>query len=359
MQDLEEILKEAIQKATTERGQMNVLIAGRSGAGKSTLINAVFQQNLAETGQGRPVTQNTREICKEGVPISILDTRGLEMSAFNETLVELEKTIQERCTDRDSNRHVHVAWLCVQEDSRRVESAEIDLHNMLSRHVPVITVITKARSDNGFRQEVLKLLPNSKNVVRVRSISETLDEGTTLKPVGLEELVKLTSEVIPEGKRRALAAAQKASIDYKKTQSHKIVAAAATAAAAAGASPIPFSDAAILAPIQIGMIAGISSVFGMELSKGTLSMLVTSAIGVTGATFVGRAIVTNLLKMIPGVGSVAGGAISAATASTLTISLGEAYIAILGEIFSENPNATPSGDQLGERLKEKMKSFAT
>ena len=44
---------------------------------KSTLINAVFQSNLTETGQGRPVTKGTREINKQGVPLTIFDTRGL------------------------------------------------------------------------------------------------------------------------------------------------------------------------------------------------------------------------------------------------------------------------------------------
>ncbi len=354
MQNLDDLLRESINKATTERGQFNVLIAGRSGAGKSTLINAVFQSNLAETGQGRPVTKNTREIRKEGIPITILDTRGLEMSAFKDTIAELDKTVQERCSDRDTNRHIHVAWICIQEDGRRVESAEIDLHTMLAKHVPVISVITKARSDRGFKDEVIRLLPLSKSLVRVRAIPEILDEGHRLEATGLKELIEATSEVIPEGKRRALAAAQKASIDYKKTQSQKIVAAAATAAAAAGASPIPFSDAAILAPIQIGMIAGITSAFGMELSKGTLSTLVTSAIGVGGATFAGRTIVTNLIKLFPGVGTVVGGAISAATASTLTIALGQTYISVLAEIFSRDPNANPSGDTLAKELKRRM-----
>lgn len=354
MQNLDDILRESINKATTERGQFNVLIAGRSGAGKSTLINAVFQSNLADTGQGRPVTQNTREIRKDGIPITILDTRGLEMSAFKDTIAELDKTVQERCSDRDTNRHIHVAWICIQEDGRRVESAEIDLHQMLAKHVPVISVITKARSDQGFKNEVRKLLPLSKGFVRVRAIPETFDEGPRLEAMGLKELIETTSEVIPEGKRRALAAAQKASIDYKKAQSQKIVATAATAAAAAGASPIPFSDAAILAPIQIGMIAGITSAFGMELSKGTLSTLVTSAIGVGGATFAGRTIVTNLIKLFPGVGTVAGGVISAATASTLTIALGQTYISVLVEIFSRDPNANPSGDTLAKELKRRM-----
>lgn len=357
MENISDLLNEAINKATTERGHINILIAGRSGVGKSTLINSVFQSDLAQTGQGKPVTKNTREITKEGIPLTILDTRGLEMNEFSNTIDELESVISKRCTDKDSNQHIHLAWLCVQEDGRRIEDAEINLHNMLAKHVPVITVITKARADNGFKNEALQLLPESRNVTRVRAISEIFDEGFELPPMGLEELVEISSEVIPEGKRRALAASQKANLKYKKDQAHKVVAGATTAAAAAGASPIPLSDVAILAPIQIGMIAGITSVFGMELSKGTLSTLVTSAIGVTGVSFVGRAIVSNLLKLIPGVGTVAGGAISAATASALTVALGEAYITVLANFYYDNPNGTPDAEYIAEKLKEKMKGL--
>ena len=360
MQSLEDLLNEAINKATTERGNINILIAGRTGVGKSTLINAVFQQNLVETGQGRTVTQNTREITKEGVPLTIFDTRGLEMSQFKETLAGLEKLIKERGGDRDSNRHIHVAWLCIQEDGRRVEEAEIELHNMLADHdVPLITVITKARSDNGFKDEVLRLLPESRNVVRVRAIQEQQDDGHTLDPMNLDRLVEVTSEVVPEGKRRALAAAQKANLAYTKMQAHKIVAGAVTAATVAGATPIPFADAAILAPIQIGMIAGITSVFGVELSVGTLSTVITSALGVGGATVLGRTIVENVLKFFPGFGTVAGGAISAVTACTITAGLGEAYIAVLAEIFSKDPDAVPSAADIARRLREKMLGKST
>lgn len=352
--NIDEILNEAINKATTERGNITVLIAGRTGVGKSTLINSIFQSNIAETGQGRPVTVNTRELTKEGVPITIFDTRGLEMSKFKETMVELEKLIKDRSTDRDTNRHIHVAWLCVQEDGRRVEDAEVDLHNMLASHMPVIAVVTKARSDGGFKAEVQHLLPESRNVVRVRAIREEMDDGHVIEAMGLDSLIELTSEVIPEGKRRALAAAQRANINYKKKQSHKVVAGASTAAGLAGASPIPFTDAAILAPIQIGMIAGITSVFGVELSKGTLSTIVASAIGVGGATFAGRTVVVNIMKFFPGIGTVAGGAISSATAIAITVALGEAYISVLAEIFKENPDAMPTADDIGEKLKEKM-----
>lgn len=53
------------------------------------------------------------------------------------------------------------------EASRRVEDAEIKLVEMLDKYIPVVGVITKCGSDNGFRQTVQELLPKTRNVVRV------------------------------------------------------------------------------------------------------------------------------------------------------------------------------------------------
>ncbi len=353
-QTMGNIIAKAIEEAMKERGHLNVLIAGRTGVGKSTLINAVFQGQMAKTGQGKPVTPNTREITKQDVPLTVFDTRGLEMAEFQETLNELETLIKNRNSDRDSNKHIHLAWLCVQEDGRRVEEAEVALHNMLSGHVPLLGVVTKARADNGFRAEVQRLLPKARNILRIRSIAEKLDDGHEILPMGLEDLIEATSELIPEAKQRALAASQRASIRYKKNHSHKIVAAATTAAATAGATPIPLTDAAFLVPIQVGMLAGITATFGLDLSKGSLTTLVSSAIGAGGATLAGRTIVSNILKLIPGGGSVAGGAISAATAGTLTTILGESYIAVLVNFFEEEPDAIPDIETVGKALKKKM-----
>ncbi len=87
-ENIGDLFAKAIEKAVEERGHINVIIAGRTGVGKSTLINSVFQEKMADTGQGKPVTKNTREITKEGIPLTIFDTRGLEMAAFKETLFE-------------------------------------------------------------------------------------------------------------------------------------------------------------------------------------------------------------------------------------------------------------------------------
>ncbi len=333
--DIGKIIQESINSAITDRGEVNILIAGKTGVGKSTLINAVFQGNFATTGQGRPVTQKTREIKKEGIPLTLFDTRGLELKDYRETFRELESFVKNKNDDANPMNHIHMAWICIDEGSRRVEDAEIELCNLLASYMPVIGVITKASSDEGFRAKVIDILKSAKNVVRVNSIPKILDDGYVIKPSGLNELVELAMEIVPEGQKNAFVAAQKVSIKQKKNKSHAIVATAATSAAATGAIPIPFSDAFALVPIQVGMLAGITAVFGFELKKAFLSTLVSSTITAGGATLIGKTIVSNLFKMFPGIGSVAGGAISASTASALTVAFGEAYIAALAYLLKD------------------------
>lgn len=355
--NFETAVKDALHEALRERGHVNVLIAGRTGVGKSTLINSVFQGNFATTGQGRPVTQNTREIKKEGVPLSIFDTRGLEMKDFPETLDALKSLINERSRNTDSNQHIHVAWICISEDSRRVEPAEEELVRMLvDRNIPVIAVITKVRSeksDQGFRAEVLKILPLISNAVRVRAIEEDFGENIVLPAMGLKDLVDLTMQVVPEGLKRAFTAAQKVDIELKKTKSRAIVATAAASAAGIAAVPIPFSDAVGIVPIQIGMLAGISATFGLSIDKSFLSTIVGSIIVGAGGTLAGRSILSSLLKMIPGAGSVVGGTIAAATAAALTTAFGEAYIAALDMLFIQNDGEPPTSEEVAEAFKTK------
>ena len=228
-----------IDEALKGLGTCNVLIAGRTGVGKSTLINSVFHGDMATTGYGKPVTKNARLIRKKGVPLGIWDTRGLEMADFQETLDELIQLVERRARDPDAERHIHVAWLCIHEDGRRVQAAERDLCRTLSERMPVLVVITKARSDEGFRAEAQRLLPEARNVVRVRAIAEKLDDGHTLEPMGLDDLSEATASLLPEGIGQAFAAAQRVSPRQKRERAHRCVWSWSAAAATAAAAPNP------------------------------------------------------------------------------------------------------------------------
>ena len=349
-------VRRRLDEALKRQGVVNIVIAGRTGVGKSTLVNAVFQGNLATTGQGRPVTTCATEYTKADLPVLILDTRGLEMDRFAETAKLLEVAVRDRATDTNATRHLHVAWVCFSEDSRRVEAGETAVVEMLARYMPVIAVVTKARADRGFRAEVQRLLPAARNVVPVRALREVDDEGHVLEPRGLVDLVNLTQELVPEAQRNAFAAAQRISIELKRNRAQAAVVTSASLAAAAGASPIPFSDAMVIVPIQIGMLATITAIFGLKLSEGFLSTLLASASGSLAATFVGQAIVSGLLKLVPGPGTIAGGAISAATAASLTSVLGGVYVAVLTRLFRRNGSETPTEQEVTDAFREELRS---
>jgi uncharacterized protein (DUF697 family)/GTPase SAR1 family protein len=352
--DIQASVNEAIENALKSRGIANVLIAGKTGVGKSTLINSVFQGRMVETGQGRPVTQYTRKITKDGIPVSIYDTKGLEIKDYKPILDELLTLVKTQNSQTDPQAHIHVAWLCIAEGSRRVEEAELHLVKTLSAHIPVIVVITTAVADGGFKKTVQELMPDARNVIRVNSVEQKLDGGVTIPLHGLEDLVEITMEVMPEGQKKAFAAAQRIALQHKVNQAHKAVALAASAAATAAAVPIPFSDAATIVPIQIGMLAGVSACFGLDVSKGFLGTLVSGTFTSLAGTLGGRAVVGSLLKFFPGIGSVAGGVVAATVAAGLTAAFGEAYIATLQALLKDNPDRQLSGQEVAEAFKRRL-----
>ena len=120
--------------------------------------------------------------------------------------------------------------------------------------------------------------------------------------MGLPELIEWTMQMIPEGQKNALVAAQKAALHLKKERAHLIVARAATAAAGIGAFPIPFADAYLIVPIQISMLANITATFGLPVNKAFLTTLVGSTMTGVAGTLDGRSVVASLMLLVPGAG---------------------------------------------------------
>ena len=129
---------------------------------------------------------------------------------------------------------------------------------------------------------------------------------------------------------------------------------------ATGAVPIPFADAPLLIGQQVAMMIAINSIFEFDIERDALTSLATAAIGVGGATVIGKTVASNLLKLIPGVGTVAGGAISAGTAGVITLALGKAYIEVckaikMGKLDQSDLTKKAGLDMLKKSFKEQMK----
>ena len=347
--DFIQSIMNAMEKEMKDIGHVNIIVAGKTGVGKSTLINSVFRENLAKTGIGAPVTNTIKELTKKDFPLRVYDSIGLELGSERQQQTEddINKVIKDALTRGDEDKYIHCIWYCINVNSNRIEPREEEFIDRLARDnentgVPVIIVLTIAHN-KSLSQEMKKYIDSLNLNVKGTFIvlaEDYKDEDFHRKAYGGSDLVEFTSSILPEAAQKAFINAQNASMKLKRDKAQTIVGATVLASFGTGFAPIPFSDAVILVPTQVGMIAAITSVYGLNISKSTMTAIIASLAGTSGATVVGKTIVSGLLKMIPGVGTVVGGMISGSTAAALTTALGGAYIAIMemmvkGEI-SEN-----------------------
>ncbi|UOS16444.1 50S ribosome-binding GTPase [Helicobacter pylori] len=77
-----EKMHEVIKK---EKPIMNILLMGATGMGKSSLINALFGQEVAKVGIGKPVTQHLEKYVDEEKGLILWDTKGIEAKDYQNT----------------------------------------------------------------------------------------------------------------------------------------------------------------------------------------------------------------------------------------------------------------------------------
>lgn len=332
--DFNNILQQAkkiMEKAEKfDKDKLNILIIGKSGVGKSTLLNAIFGENFAKTGSGKPVTQHITDYQKDN--LTIYDSKGLELkdtSAFEEieNFIETQKT-------KSVNEQIHLAWLCISEGGRRVEEREKELYGILkNNNIPTIIVITKAQQDKDEKgvsfQEVVKELFNTDKVMRVRASEVEDDDGEIKKIKGVQELINYSYNLLPEAQQKAFARKQEYDKAMKRQQMEKdakeIINYYAVASAAPCASPIPFSDIALILPIQAAMIVHLSKIYGLELDMESAKKVTIGLLGVCAAGFAVRAGLGGLLKFVPVIGTIAGATINATVTTATTKTMGEVY----------------------------------
>jgi len=228
---IEEVVKDGIEAFRKDMGKVNIIIAGRTGVGKSTLINSIFHGNFAKTGLGEPITQKINEISKEGIPVTIIDTKGLELKDYQKIKNELQTYILKKNNNKDPHMHIHIAWVCIEEIRYRYEEAELDLIKMLiNNKIPVIIVITKSESlkgekfksysmdgekfkekiqeeiENIIQKEKFELIQEKIFVIRVMAEKKVLDDGHIIEPKNLDVLIQKTNELIPIGIQNAFRA---------------------------------------------------------------------------------------------------------------------------------------------------------
>jgi uncharacterized protein (DUF697 family) len=316
----------------------NIIVAGGAGVGKSTLINAMFGADFAKTGVGKPITAQVEKIVAPGRPIALYDTRGLEIRDSAGTVGALSDLIKSLRTNEDAREQIHCLWLCVSADSNRIEDVHTGIVQMCRDYrIPVIFVLTKDYLGcEEFESFIRKEFPDVAGVVPVVALARQGSRGDLIPQFGLGTLLDVTLEVIPEAVKASVEFAQIAVIERKITAARNIVnwSAGTGVATAFPLSIIPFAHSALLVPLQINMIVQINKALGIEMTEEDSKSLMVGLSGVIAATVGGKAIFVELIKIIPGAGTVVGMIIGASVAGTVVKALGEVYIAYMVEALA-------------------------
>ncbi len=359
----------AIQGSVAGLNTLNIIVVGKTGVGKSTLINSVFREELAQEGMGKPVTTHMSKISKEGFPLNIYDTRGFELGRDAQIQVrnEIFDTIKAGIKSKDVNQQIHCIWYCINTATNRIEPEEIDWLREFAKenqmtNVPVIIVLTQSfskKNTQAMRQMILDEKLDVIQVVPVLAKDYEIDDDYIAKSYGLDVLIQVMAEALPEELLSTLLNVQRASLDLKRYYARAAVAAATSAAFGEGFMPIPFADSALLIPTQIAMIGSITAIFGLDVSKSILVTFASAMIGTSGATLIGKTVASNLLKFIPGAGTIIGNTITGSTAAVITTTLGEAYILLmemlwLGEVNAKDLETMAGRERFRAMFKERL-----
>jgi uncharacterized protein (DUF697 family)/GTP-binding protein EngB required for normal cell division len=320
----------------------NILICGATGAGKSSVVNYVFGVALARIGHGIPVTQGITKYQQENTGVVLFDTEGYEVGTekisqykanverwINELRDAAAKPSKENQTDPILSHQIHEVWYCISGGNKRVTDMDVDVIQMLrAKKLPVAVVLTQI--DNLDAEELEAMEAAIRNHCQVEFFRTSAADDPAVKAalqdyLQWEELIGWAIDHLDESLREGFISALKGNLDAKKKLiNHKIIPLYTSAAAGVALTPIPFSDAALLVPIQIKMSLHIMKTYGLDQKLRNLSSLVGSVVVSESGRLLAQTLSANLFKLIPGVGTAIGTTVNTAVASSFTAAMGYA-----------------------------------
>ena len=300
----------------------NILVCGYTGSGKSSLVNAILGDDVvppSAIGEGKPKTMGYDEYASDLV--RVFDSKGMENGDTEEEFVRTTQAfVRARQNHASLDEHIHIVWYVIQGSGARVTDCDKRLIKTVFNPKDVIVVITKADITRGKQREALLAEVTGAGIPAERVVFTSDKEGGC---EGCADLMKLTYSMLPGAYRDAFMAQQEidkeaklAAIEEKDAKALAIIGVGTTGATAAAASPIPFSDAAIIVPVQVTMIASLAALYGVGGDQ-----IKAQAIPFV-AKMAGTFIAGNALKFIPFLGSLAGGILNGTVAATITGAMG-------------------------------------
>ena len=352
------------------------LLIGKPQAGKSSIVRGLTGVSAEIVGQGfRPHTQNTERYAypSEELPLLIFtDTVGLgDIDRNTQNIIEELKLELKQETQRARILILTVkindfATDTLQQVARKLRQDYPNIPCLLTvtclhevypadaedhpEYPPNYEAIQRAYE--AIQQDFSQICgAEGKRSYRAVLIDFTLEEdGYSPTFYGLEAFTDALAELLPEAESRTIYqlldnnAGDELGNLYRDTARRYLVA-FSTMAATLAAVPLPFATMPVLTALQISLVGLLGKLYGQTLSPSQAGGIASAIAGGFFAQAIGR----ELIKFIPGFGSV----IAASWAAAYTWSLGEGACVYFGDLMG---GKKPDPNKIQSVMKE---SFAT
>jgi uncharacterized protein (DUF697 family)/predicted GTPase len=360
---------EILTRVRAELPTTEALLIGKPQAGKSSIVRGLTGVSAEIVGQGfRPHTQHTERYAypSDDLPLLIFtDTVGLgDVTQGTEVIIqELVSELQQ------TSQQARVLILTVKINDFATDSLrQIAQHlrrqfpqipcllavTCLHEVYPAITAdhpayppdLTEVNRAFATQQQALAGLYD-----RAVLIDFTLEEDD-YHPVfyGLEALRDALADLLPEAEARAIhqlldTDAGKQLSNLYRDVGRRYMSAFAVMAATLAAVPLPFATMPVLTALQVSMVGLLGKLYGQTISPSQAGGIVSAIAG----GFLAQAIGRELIKFLPGFGSV----IAASWAAAYTWALGEAACVYFGDLMG---GKNPDPQQIQQVMQESFRS---
>ena len=324
---------------------------GKTQSGKTSLIRYLTGAEDAAIGNGfRPCTRTSRvyPFPTPDVPVlTFLDTRGVDEPGYDpaEDIAAFDPqahlvVVTCRLTDfahggvrdalrkvREANRKrpVVLALTCLHEPHPQEQHPQPYPFDPLAAKPGEPPAVTGQLPEDVARLVREQTAQFEGLVDRVVPVDLTRpEEGYADPNYGGEALKRVLLDALPGAYRSTFARVTEVTTHLKELHlrhAMPVILGYSTLAATAGAVPIPVVDLLLISAVQTRMMYDLASLYGQSLTTQRLAEVA----GALGLGLLGRQAGRSLIKVIPGLGSVLGSVAGGALAAASTFALGKAF----------------------------------
>ena len=370
----EDEVKNILATVRSELPTTEALLIGKPQAGKSSIVRGITGVSAEIVGQGfRPHTQHTERYAypSKDLPLLIFtDTVGLGDIKQNTQLI-IDELIEELQQESQRARILILTIKINDFATDTLKEIAEELHQKFP-NIPCLLAVTclhelypDITADHPeyppeyeeVKRAFTDIQASFKELYnRTVMIDFTLEEDD-YHPVfyGLETFRDTLAELLPEAEAKAIyqlldgETGQKIGDLYRDVGRRYIVAFSVMAATLA-AVPLPFATMPVLTTLQVSMVIVLGNLYGQTLTPSQAGGLVSAIAG----GFVAQAVGRELVKFLPGFGSV----IAASWAAAYTGALGEGACVYFGDLMGgKKPDPQKIQAVMNEAFKEAKERF--